>query len=100
MYGIGEQPDSKEYGDEGSNTIRSISKSKNFDINMMRKMGVFNIDDIGFETPVASPISAYCKLTEVSKGKDTTTGHWEIARNNFKKTFSYISKWFSKRNNR
>ena len=79
MYGIGEQPDSVNYGDEGSNTIRSISKSKNFDINMMRKMGIFNIDDIGFETKVETPIAAYCKLTEVSKGKDTTTGHWEIA---------------------
>jgi phosphopentomutase len=77
--GIGEQPDSYKYGDEGSNTIRSISKSKNFDINMMRKMGIFNIDDIGFETPVENPISAYCKLQEVSMGKDTTTGHWEMS---------------------
>lgn len=100
MCGIGEQSDSKEYGDEGSNTIRSISKSKNFDINMMRKMGIFNIDDIGFEAPTDNPISAYGKLMEVSKGKDTTTGHLEIARSDFKKTFSYISKWFSKRNNR
>jgi phosphopentomutase len=79
VFGIGEQPDSYKYGDEGSNTIRSISKSKNFDINMMRKMGVFNIDDIGFETPEPNPIAAYCKLQEVSCGKDTTTGHWEMS---------------------
>lgn len=77
--GIGELPDSYKYGDEGSNTIRSISKSPNFDINVMRKLGVFNIDDIGFETPVENPIGAYCKLAEKSSGKDTTTGHWEIA---------------------
>lgn len=63
----------------GSNTIRAISKSKYFDINTMRKMGVFNIDDIGFETKVENPIAAYCKLQEQSCGKDTTSGHWEIA---------------------
>jgi phosphopentomutase len=69
VFGIGEQPDSYKYGDEGSNTIRSISKSKNFDINMMRKMGIFNIDDIGFENPVEAPIAAYGKLQEVSQRK-------------------------------
>jgi len=77
--GIGELPDALKYGDEGSNTIRAISKSPNFDVNMMRKMGIFNIDDIGFETPVINPIGAYCKLAEKSAGKDTTTGHWEIS---------------------
>lgn len=77
--GIGELPDSNKYGDEGSNTIRSISKSPNFDINTMRKMGIFNIDDIGFETPTENPTAAYCKLIEKSSGKDTTTGHWEIS---------------------
>lgn len=79
MFGIGEQPDSYKFGDEGSNTIRSISKSKNFDINIMRKIGLFNIDDIGFEVPFENPIGAYGKCMEVSMGKDTTTGHWEMA---------------------
>ncbi len=46
--GIGEQPDSYKFGDEGSNTIRAISKSKYFDINAMRRLGVFNIDEIRF----------------------------------------------------
>lgn len=77
--GIGEQPDSYKFGDEGSNTIRSISKTKWFDINNMRKLGIFNIDDIGFETPFPNPIGAYGKCQEVSMGKDTTTGHWEMA---------------------
>lgn len=77
--GIGEQPDSYKFGDEGSNTIRAISKTQWFDINTMRKIGVFNIDDIGFETPYPNPIGAYGKCQEVSMGKDTTTGHWEMA---------------------
>lgn len=57
--GIGEQPDSYKFGDEGSNTIRAISKTEWFDVNAMRKIGVFNIDDIGFETPYPAPIGAY-----------------------------------------
>lgn len=77
--GIGEAPDADKYGDVGSNTIRALSKSDYYDINTMRKMGLFNIDDIGFETPVQNPIAAYCKLQEQSCGKDTTSGHWEIA---------------------
>ena len=77
--GIGEQPDSYKFGDEGSNTIRAISKTEWFDINAMRRLGVFNIDGIGFETPFSNPIGAYGKCQEVSMGKDTTTGHWEMA---------------------
>ena len=77
--GIGEAPDSREYGDEGSNTIRSLSKSEKFHADFMQKMGLFNIDNIGFGESVQNPIGAYGKLQEKSKGKDTTTGHWEIA---------------------
>ena len=77
--GIGEQPDSYKFGDEGSNTIRAISKTEWFDVNAMRRIGVFNIDGIGFETPYPNPIGAYGKCQEVSMGKDTTTGHWEMA---------------------
>ena len=77
--GIGEAPDAKNYGDEGSNTIRSITKSEKFHAEIMPQMGLFNIDDIGFGEKVENPIGAYGKLQEKSKGKDTTTGHWEIA---------------------
>lgn len=77
--GIGEAPDAKNYGDEGSNTIKSITKSSNFHTEVMKNMGLFNIDGIDFGEKVENPIGAYCKLQEQSKGKDTTTGHWEIA---------------------
>ena len=63
----------------GSNTLKAISKSKYFNINTMRKMGIFNIDNIGFEVPEKNPTAAFCKLQEQSCGKDTTSGHWEIA---------------------
>ena len=42
-------------------------------------MGIFNIDNIGFEVPEKNPKAAFCKLQEQSCGKDTTSGHWEIA---------------------
>ena len=77
-FGVGEAPDSKDFGDEGSDTLRAISKSKEFNINILKKMGIFNIDGIMYENGVENPIASYGKAREVSKGKDTTIGHWEI----------------------
>lgn len=78
-FGVGEAPDAKEFGDEGSDTLRAVSQSKEFEANTLKKMGIFNIDGIMFENGVEKPIAAYGKAIEVSRGKDTTIGHWEIA---------------------
>ena len=78
-YGIGALPDAAEFGDEGSNTLRSITKSKEYDTPLMKKMGLFNIDGIEYMEKEENPIAGYGRLAEVSKGKDTTIGHWEIA---------------------
>ncbi len=77
--GIGEMPDAAEYGDAGSNTLKAASKSPYFSMPNMRRLGYFNIDgvDVGEKEP--SPEGAFARMTEVSKGKDTTIGHWEIA---------------------
>lgn len=77
-FGIGELPDALKYGDEGSNTLASVSKSKYFDCPQMTKMGLFNIDGCDKINAVEKPCAAYAKLAEKSCGKDTTTGHWEI----------------------
>lgn len=77
-FGVGEAPDSKDFGDEGSDTLRSVSQSKECDMTLLKKMGIFNIDGIMYENGVESPIAAFGKAQEVSKGKDTTIGHWEI----------------------
>ena len=77
-FGVGEAPDSKDFGDEGSDTLKAISKSKEFNIKVLKKMGIFNIDGIAYENGVDKPIAAYGKAREVSRGKDTTIGHWEI----------------------
>ena len=78
-FGVGAAPDSKDFGDEGSDTLRAISQSKEFDAKTLRSMGLFNIDGIMYENGVAEPTAAFGKATEVSRGKDTTIGHWEIA---------------------
>jgi len=78
-FGVGEAPDAKAFGDEGSDTMQAVSKSKEFKAETLKKMGIFNIDGIMYENGVESPIAAFGKAKEVSKGKDTTIGHWEIA---------------------
>ncbi|MBO6137602.1 MAG: phosphopentomutase [Lachnospiraceae bacterium] len=78
-FGVGEMPDSPDFGDVGVNTLRSCTKSEYLDISNMRAMGLFNIDDIGCGEGVDEPTAVYGKCAESSKGKDTTIGHWEIA---------------------
>lgn len=77
--GIGEMPDSAQYGDEGSNTLAACTRSDKLDIPNLRQMGIFNIQGVGCGTPVEHPTGAVARLAEASKGKDTTIGHWEIS---------------------
>ena len=78
--GIGAMPDAADYGDEGSNTLKTASTSPYFNgMPNMRKLGYFNIDSVDIGEPCASPVGSYARLSEASKGKDTTIGHWEIA---------------------
>ncbi len=76
--GIGEAPDSKDFGDEGANTIKSISKSKEFNIKNLLSIGFSHIDGLSF-LDNGKLKSKVARLSEKSKGKDTTIGHWEIA---------------------
>lgn len=78
-YGCGNAPDAAEFGDEGSNTLKSITASKEYNTPNMRKMGLFNIEGTEYKEGVSCPTGAFGRLTEQSRGKDTTIGHWEIA---------------------
>ncbi len=78
-YGIGREPDAPDFGDDVCNTLKSIAASPKYDTPNMRKIGLFNIDGVGCGTPVDAPIGSFARLRELSCGKDTTTGHWEIA---------------------
>ncbi len=77
--GIGEATDAEAFGDVGTNTLRAISKSDKFSITNLKKLGLFNIDSVDYQKGVDAPLGAYARLAELSKGKDTTIGHWEIS---------------------
>ena len=78
-FGIGEMPDAANYGDKGSNTLGTVAKSPEFSMPNMEKLGLFNIDGVTTKAPYAAPEGVFARMTEQSAGKDTTTGHWEIA---------------------
>ena len=78
-YGIGALPDEADFGDEGSNTLKTITASKAYDTPNMKKLGLFNIDGVDWMKKEESPDGAYGRMKERSRGKDTTIGHWEIA---------------------
>ncbi|MBO7376736.1 MAG: phosphopentomutase, partial [Clostridia bacterium] len=75
--GVGEAPDAYKWGDEGSDTLGAIRRHPNFDCPNLTRLGLFNIEGVG--GGVDRPEGAFGRLRERSNGKDTTTGHWEIA---------------------
>lgn len=78
-FGIGNAPDAAQFGDEGANTLKTVSASAKFHMPTMKKLGLFNIDGVDCQEAEEKPIAAYGRLFEMSRGKDTTVGHWEIA---------------------
>ena len=78
-FGIGELPDAENYGDKGSNTLKAVSRSDKFNLTNLKKLGLFNIDGVDVCEKEKAPLANFCRIAEKSKGKDTTTGHWEIA---------------------
>ena len=78
-FGVGELPDANLYSDEGSNTLKGIYKNTSLNIPNLKKLGLYNIDDIGIEEKETDVIGVYGKAIEKSKGKNSPVGHWEIA---------------------
>lgn len=75
--GIGAMPDAVEFGDEGANTLGNINSVRPLDVPNLIRLGIGNI--AGSILPkVATPLAAYGKAAEVTKAKDTTSGHWEM----------------------
>ena len=78
-FGIGCAPDAADFGDGRCNTLASLTTSPELHAPNLTKLGLFNIDGVGCGTPADSPIGTFARLRELSRGKDTTIGHWEIA---------------------
>lgn len=77
--GIGELPDAALFGDEGANTLGNIASTLGgLNLPNLEKLGLGNIVPIMGVPPQQYPVACFGKLAEVSPGKDTTTGHWEL----------------------
>ena len=78
--GIGELPDAELYGDKGSNTLGNIAKNvKGFSIPNLEALGIGSIEGVENLIKCENPEGIYGRCSELSKGKDTITGHWEMA---------------------
>lgn len=78
--GIGALPDAEKFGDAGVNTLGNIARaSETFNIPNLTKLGIGNIEGLDMLKRTDEPTAAYGRSGEVSNGKDTTTGHWEMA---------------------
>ena len=78
-FGVGAEPDAADFGDVGSNTLRSCASSKLFAMPNLIAAGFGNLDGVDFLPKAEHPTAAIARLQELSRGKDTTIGHWEIS---------------------
>ncbi len=92
--GIGAMPDAADFGDEGSDTLGNIARQRKLELPNLRKLGLGNIRPIAGLPPVEHPAGAYGKCTLASPGKDTTTGHWEMAGILLEKAFPVYPRGF------
>lgn len=93
--GVGELPDAPDYNDEGSNTLGNMAEAVGgLSLPNLENMGLGNIIDIKGVSKVELPLSSFGKMMEVSKGKDSTTGHWEIGGLYVDTDFTYFPSGF------
>lgn len=77
--GAGALPDAADYGDAGTHTLKSCYDTGLLDIPNLKKLGIGNIEGLDFLGRTDTPAATVCRVAELSRGKDTTIGHWEIA---------------------
>ena len=77
--GIGEAPDAAEYGDAGSDTLGNLARRRVLRLPNLCRLGLANIKPLAHLDPARSPLGAFGRCAPASPGKDTTTGHWEMA---------------------
>jgi phosphopentomutase len=85
--GVGEMPDAEAYGDKGSDTLGNIARRRPLHLPNLRSLGLANLKPLEGLPPDPAPIGAYGRAALASPGKDTTTGHWEMAGIHLSKPF-------------
>ncbi|HRN25387.1 MAG: phosphopentomutase [Ignavibacteriaceae bacterium] len=95
--GVGELPDADLYGDKGSNTLGNISNTVNgLNLPNLQKLGLGNVISIKGVSKSDNPLASFGKMSEQSKGKDSTTGHWELSGLFVDTDFDYFPNGFPK----
>ncbi|HRQ53029.1 MAG TPA: phosphopentomutase [Ignavibacteriaceae bacterium] len=95
--GVGELPDADLYGDKGSNTLGNISNTVNgLNLPNLQKLGLGNVISIKGVSKSDNPLASFGKMSEQSKGKDSTTGHWELSGLFVDTNFDYFPNGFPK----
>jgi phosphopentomutase len=92
--GIGEMPDAAAYGDAGSDTLGNIARQTALQLPNLCRWGLANIKPLTGLTPASRPIGSYGRCALASPGKDTTTGHWEMAGIHLEKPFPLFPNGF------
>ena len=78
-FGVGALPDAADFGDEGANTLRACAGSREFQVPNLLRLGLGAIEGVDFLPGPRRKLASVARLAEASRGKDTTTGHWELA---------------------
>jgi phosphopentomutase len=92
--GIGEMPDAEQYGDSGSDTLGNIARRRRLALPNLCAMGLANIRDFAGMSAAGNPSGAFGRCALASPGKDTTTGHWEMAGILLERPFPVYPKGF------
>lgn len=92
--GVGAQEDAAEYGDEGENTLGHVCSATKCSLPNLGRLGIGNIIPLESVPEDQNPLAAYGKMREMSAGKDSTTGHWELAGIHLDKPFPTYPKGF------
>src|SRR5579864_1464319 len=92
--GIGEMPDAEAYGDRGSDTLGNIARRRRLRLPNLCRLGLANIKMLEGLEPSAEPQAAFGRCALASPGKDTTTGHWEMAGIHLEKPFPLFPRGF------
>lgn len=77
--GVGEMPDASRYGDDGSNTLGNLAAAVPLRLPTLRSLGLGHVVSLGPTPPPAKPLASFGRMAELSPGKDSVTGHWELA---------------------
>lgn len=95
--GIGEMPDAADWGDAGADTLGNVLKTRQLNLPNLQSLGLGNIRPLNGVPPADSPVGSFGKCTLRSNGKDTTTGHWEMAGIILEKAFPTYPNGFPER---